>query len=48
MVSHDVDTGDAVPIKQHPYRIPPQRWARVKSELDYMLEIGAIVMGVSD
>lgn len=33
LVSHDVDTGEAAPIKQHPYRIPPYRQEAVKAEL---------------
>ncbi len=47
-VSHDVDTGDAAPIKQNPYRIPPYRQDAVKDELQYMLEIGAIEKGTSE
>ena len=47
LVSHDVDTGEAAPIKQHPYRIPPYRQEAVKAELQYMLEIGAIEKGSS-
>ena len=48
LVSHDVDTGDAVPIKQHPYRIPPYRQDAVQAELQYMLEIGAIEKSTSE
>lgn len=33
LVSHDVDTGEAAPIKQHPYRISPYRQEAVKAEL---------------
>lgn len=25
-ITHDVDTGEATPIKQHLYRINPQKW----------------------
>lgn len=42
LISHDVDTGYSAPIKQHPYRIPLSKWAKVKEELVYMVEIGAI------
>ena len=45
---HDVDTGTAAPIKQHAYRLAPQKRALVQQELDYMLEIGAIEPTVSE
>ena len=48
LITHDVDTGEATPIKQHPYRINPQKWAQVKSELLYMEEIGVIEQGSSE
>ena len=48
LVTHDVDTGNAPPIKQHPYRIHPSKWAKVKEELVYMEEIGAIEQGSSE
>ncbi|XP_076041857.1 uncharacterized protein LOC143025739 [Oratosquilla oratoria] len=34
---HDVDVGDAKPIKQAPYCVNPQRAAIIKKEIDYML-----------
>jgi len=34
---HDVDVGDARPIKQHAYRLSPERAALMKVETDYML-----------
>ncbi|XP_076049696.1 uncharacterized protein LOC143030434 [Oratosquilla oratoria] len=34
---HDVDVGDAKPIKQAPYRVNPQRAAIIQKEIDYML-----------
>lgn len=48
LVSHDVDTGEAASIKQHPYRIPPHRQEAVKAELQYMLEIGTTEKGSSE
>ena len=36
-VHHHVDVGDAVPIKQNPYRVNPHKLEFLKKELDYML-----------
>ena len=35
---HDIDVGDTPPIKQHPYRLNPQKMKHLKDEIDYMLE----------
>jgi hypothetical protein len=35
---HDVDVGDAKSIKQHPYRVNPEKAALIKDEIDYMLK----------
>jgi len=35
---HDVDPGDFVPIKQHPYRVNPVKKVHLDKEIDYMLE----------
>lgn len=35
---HDVDVNDAKPIKQHPYRLNPNKLADVRKEVQYMLE----------
>ena len=35
---HDVDVGDATPIKQHPYRLNPEKAEHLKKEITYMLE----------
>lgn len=50
LMTYDVDVGVGVatPIKQHPYRINPQKWAQVKPELLYMEEIGVIEQGSSE
>ncbi|KAL2081327.1 hypothetical protein ACEWY4_023180 [Coilia grayii] len=45
---HDVETGDAVPIKQHPYRLSPGKLKQMDEELKYMLEIGVVEPGQSD
>ena len=34
---HDVDVGDATPIKQHPYRVGPEKRKAMRKEVDYML-----------
>ncbi|PIK48215.1 hypothetical protein BSL78_14923 [Apostichopus japonicus] len=39
---HDVDVGDAKPIKQHPYRLNPSKLCVVRKEIEYMLENGII------
>ena len=37
-VVHDVDVGEAVPIKQHPYRVNPLKLKVIREEVTYMLE----------
>ena len=39
---HDVDVGDAKPIKQHPYRMNPDKCRLADEEIAYMLENGII------
>ena len=51
LVEHDVDVGDTVPIKQHPYRTNPEKSKTLSSEVEYMLdnniiERSSIVLGV--
>ncbi|XP_063841016.1 uncharacterized protein LOC135089382 [Scylla paramamosain] len=38
VVVHDVDVGEAEPIKQHPYRVNPQKREIMRKEVEYMLE----------
>ena len=38
LMCHDVDVGDATPIKQHPYRLNPEKAEHLKKEITYMLE----------
>ena len=35
---HDVDVGDVMPIKQHPYRVNPEKDKKITQEIEYMLE----------
>uniref|UniRef100_A0A7N8YKI4 Gypsy retrotransposon integrase-like protein 1 n=2 Tax=Mastacembelus armatus TaxID=205130 RepID=A0A7N8YKI4_9TELE len=40
VLTHDIDVGDARPIKQHPYRVNLVKRAVMKSETDYLLRHG--------
>ena len=35
-VLHDVDVGDAMPIKQHPYRVNPNKLKFLRKEVEYV------------
>ena len=48
IVTHDVDVGDAAPIKQHPYRVSPQKAEKMSKEVSYMLENNLIEPSKSD
>lgn len=37
LVCHDVDVGDARPIKQYLYRVNPVKLQAIKKEVEYML-----------
>src|SRR5437588_4767918 len=39
---HDVDTGDAQPIKQAPYRVPPVHQEWINQEIEKMMENGIV------
>ena len=39
---HDVDVGDARPIKQHAYRVNPTKLAALRKEVQYMLHNGIV------
>jgi len=39
---HDVDVGDATPVKQHPYRVSPQKAEVMQTEIAFMLGNGII------
>jgi len=45
---HDVDVGDARPIKQHPYRMNPVKSRMAQHEIDYMLENNIIEISQSE
>ena len=38
LIQHDVDVGDASPIKQHPYRAHPEKQQKMSAEVRYLLE----------
>ncbi|KAK7909313.1 hypothetical protein WMY93_013997 [Mugilogobius chulae] len=40
VLHHDIDVGDNAPIKQHPYRVNPEKRQRLQSQVDYMLSHG--------
>ena len=37
-IAHDVEINDALPIKQHPYRLNPTKQRYLEAEIDYLLE----------
>ena len=37
-IYHDVDVGNAEPVKQHPYRLNPSKQKYLKEEIKYLLE----------
>ena len=39
---HDVDTGNALPIKRHPYKVNPVKLMHMRNEVDHMLQNGVI------
>ena len=41
-IFHDVDVGNAIPIKQYPYRINPFKKEYLQKEIEYLLEIDFI------
>lgn len=38
MIHHDVDVGDVVPVKQHPFRLNPEKQKAQQEEIDYLIE----------
>jgi hypothetical protein len=48
VIYHDVDVGDATPIKQHPYRLNPMKMEIMDKEIDYMLENNIIEPSTSE
>ena len=47
LVQHVIDTGDAIPIKQRPYRVSPDVKKEIDRQVDEMLEKGIIQESVS-
>ena len=43
LVQHDVDVGEAKPIRQRFYRIPMEKRRRMDSEVQYLLDNGLAV-----
>jgi hypothetical protein len=41
---HDIDVGDAVPIKQHFYRVSLEKLRNLDSEMKYMLVIDMVLV----
>ena len=39
---HDVDVGEAIPIKQHAYRVNPVKREYIRKEVEYMLKNGIV------
>lgn len=48
VATHDVDVGDAPLIKQHPYRMSPEKCKLTENEVRYMLEHNIIRPSHSD
>jgi hypothetical protein len=46
--SHEIDTGDAKPIRQRPYRMPFATREIVRKEIDAMLKFGVVRPSISD
>lgn len=38
LLQHDIDVGDSPPIKQHPYRVNPDKRRRLKQQVEYMMQ----------
>lgn len=43
IIEHDIDVGDSLSIKQHPYRVNPEKRARLEQQVAYMQEHGIAV-----
>ncbi|CAG8670174.1 12_t:CDS:1, partial [Scutellospora calospora] len=47
IVKHKINTGNASPIKQHPYRMSPKHEKFIKEELNRLLQQGLIKVSYS-
>ncbi|XP_035235565.1 uncharacterized protein LOC118206694 [Anguilla anguilla] len=48
LLEHDIDVGGFSPIKQHPYRVNPEKHSQLKKKVDYMLKNGIAEPSSSD
>ncbi len=48
ILEHDIDVGEARPIKQAPYRIHPSRVEQVRKELEEMEKLGIVQQATSE
>ena len=47
VLMHDVDVGNAGPVKQHPYRVNPIKLEKLRQEVQYMLDNNIIELSQS-
>ncbi len=47
LVEHDIDVGDSLPIKQHAYRVSPEKRSQLQKEVAFILENNIAVPGYS-
>ena len=47
VLQHDIDVGNSLPIKQHAYRVNPDKRLRLQKQVNYMLENGIAVPSTS-
>ena len=48
IVKHDVELTENKPIRQHPYRVSPQKLELIRSEINYMMKHGIIEASQSE
>lgn len=47
VLQNDIDVGDNMPIKQHPYRVNPEKRQRLRNQVNYMLSHGIAEPSIS-
>ncbi len=47
VLQHDIDVDDNTPIKQHPYRVNPEKRWRLQNQVNYMLSHGIAESSIS-
>lgn len=40
MIEHDIEVGDALPVRQQAYRMPTEKHERMEREVEYLLQHG--------